>query len=866
MIPATGIAAGPTAAGNSLSGGNSPSPPAPAARGDRHVREVALTALLLAGILLILFRDAIFLGRALLPVDLIYFHDPVWQAAAPPGQAGPSNPLQSDVVYQFYPWRVFVARWLAQGVLPLWNPLILGGASFVGNDQSALFYPINVLTYLVPPTAAPLLSAILRLLVAGLSTYGYLRVSGRSVPAARLGAVAFMLCGWIVAWLSWPHVNVAVWLPAILLFIEVIFRNGSWLWAGPLALVIGSQFLGGHVETSFHLGLVSAAYLAFLVGRTWRRDGARRAGRGGGVAAAGAALGTGIGAIQLLPFLEALTRSTIAVERATTASGGLSLYSPEVWRNLLALPTLVVPLLLGSPAEPGYWAFEFTNYNEYVLYVGIVPFVFALVGLGDGRRDGRAAFWAGAAVFSLGVAYRAPIFEAVNHLPLFGIAANGRLRLIFSFAIICLAAGGLDRVLTDPRARPAPPAARPLAHAVWLAAAAGLLSLTALVATFFTLVFWHETWLALARRYVESNIAGRPEFPNSLEYYTAKTYEYFDALVARFTPFYPKTYAVVAAALVLAALLWLARQHRIRARPLGHLSVFIASIELIVYGSGYNPAIDPAQVFPSTPVIDFLRERAGSDRIIGLGFALMPNSGMIWGLNDLRGYEVVRPERSWNLLRAIEDRQQFGDYLLVSSLESPLVDLFGVRYAVGGPEAQVGDPGRWQRVFEDSGLTVFENRRSLPRARVVYRAEVLTSAADVLDRLRAPAEDLGSVVLLEADQNPPAIVVDSSPVPARIADDRPGRVAVEATLDSRGYLILSDTYDEGWEAFVDGQRAAIYRANYAFRAVALPPGPHRIELVYGPRAFAVGSWITIVGLMAVALMVLVVPALRWSFR
>ena len=59
-----------------------------------------------------------------------------------------------DIVTSFYPYRAFSAEAIKQGTLPLWNPYISSGTPFVGNTQSALFYPLNVFFYVLPLTVA----------------------------------------------------------------------------------------------------------------------------------------------------------------------------------------------------------------------------------------------------------------------------------------------------------------------------------------------------------------------------------------------------------------------------------------------------------------------------------------------------------------------------------------------------------------------------------------------------------------------------------------------------------------------------------------------------------------------------------------
>ena len=65
---------------------------------------------------------------------------------------------------------------------------------------------------------------------------------------------------------------------------------------------------------------------------------------------------------------------------------------------------------------------------------------------------------------------------------------------------------------------------------------------------------------------------------------------------------------------------------------------------------------------------------------------------------------------------------------------------------------------------------------------------------------------------------------------------------------------MSETYYPGWKVYIDGNEGAIYRANYAFRAVPLNPGNHRVVFVYKPSSVILGGVITLVGIVATVLM------------
>jgi uncharacterized membrane protein YfhO len=66
-----------------------------------------------------------------------------------------------------------------------------------------------------------------------------------------------------------------------------------------------------------------------------------------------------------------------------------------------------------------------------------------------------------------------------------------------------------------------------------------------------------------------------------------------------------------------------------------------------------------------------------------------------------------------------------------------------------------------------------------------------------------------------------------------------------------GYLVLAYTHYPGWRATVDGRPREILRANYAFMALPLGPGEHRVILSYRPMSLALGAAISGLSLLAV---------------
>lgn len=62
--------------------------------------------------------------------------------------------------------------------------------------------------------------------------------------------------------------------------------------------------------------------------------------------------------------------------------------------------------------------------------------------------------------------------------------------------------------------------------------------------------------------------------------------------------------------------------------------------------------------------------------------------------------------------------------------------------------------------------------------------------------------------------------------------------------DKPTILFISDNWYPGWNAYIDGKKKNIIRADYTFKAVAVPVGDHNVEFRYEPKSFKIGGLIT----------------------
>ncbi len=69
-------------------------------------------------------------------------------------------------------------------------------------------------------------------------------------------------------------------------------------------------------------------------------------------------------------------------------------------------------------------------------------------------------------------------------------------------------------------------------------------------------------------------------------------------------------------------------------------------------------------------------------------------------------------------------------------------------------------------------------------------------------------------------------------------------------------LCIAIPYDEGWSAYVDGEKVKIYQANTAFMAVELSAGNHQVELRYWTPGLTAGIICSVIGFVSLIVLII----------
>ena len=175
-----------------------------------------------------------------------------------------------DHAIQNFPFRLFFARGLAAGHLPLWtSDLFCGFPLFAEGQANALYPPFLLLFSLLPSWVAYNYYTVLHFALAGVFTYTF----ARALDVGRAGAFQAGLCYMLAGPLLFHahHTNVVVGvalLPLLLTLIEMAFRRGTASWLIGFAATTGALVLGGHPQYIIYDAMVCGIYLVWRMKAT----------------------------------------------------------------------------------------------------------------------------------------------------------------------------------------------------------------------------------------------------------------------------------------------------------------------------------------------------------------------------------------------------------------------------------------------------------------------------------------------------------------------------------------------------------------------------------------------------------------------
>jgi hypothetical protein len=519
-------------------------------------------------------------------------------------------------------------------------------------------------------------------------------------------------------------------------------------------------------------------------------------------------VGVGLSAVELIPALQLVRQSTRGMiksyELITSAS-----FPPQ------GLITMLMPHFFGNLPDKSFWVADIPwSLPEFNLYAGVsalllVPFAkFFPV-----RTNRLTLFCLLTAILSalLAMGYHTPLYRVAYLLPGFNsFRAPSKIIVLWMLAVSLLAGKGLDD-LADLQTRKR-----------W-----GIL---------FSFCFFCLTMLTMIRL--------KPEMirvlfsPFLLEPITSEDFK--GAIFMIQDQFTRMTILVL-----LSAVLWYLGYRKIL-RPAVWLSASLCILiaDLCLNNQRYVQHYDEAYAALRLKKNELHRYFQMEDEIFRVGemdSPFGPNTAMYYGLQSAAGGGPLILHRFYLFCDQFYKKVAPPGWAVLwygAPDSGKHMDMLNVKYEIRYPSKKI-------------------SRRKMytPRALLVLREKFLP-AAEMLDYMQRDDFNPREMVLFErhdADALKSSLPRTSErgreAGTCRILQYRPNDIQIHVLANRYAYLVLNDVYYPGWKGFVDGIETPIFRCNYLFRALPVPPGKHEVQFVFDPplvRAGITGTAATLI--------------------
>jgi hypothetical protein len=756
----------------------------------------------------LLIPQLVLLGPALigrtvdLPVDLLavpnveYFPDrPEYQKVVPRH----GNDLLDLLLIGPATVGNFAAKEFRAGRLPAWQPSNFAGAPFV-----TAYSPFAIPYYVAPYPNTLAWIALLQSVVVGLGVWFLLRrLFQLSYWPAAIGSWCAPLTGFMTVWHGFSLIGPYCWLPWSLWAAHAAVKNPRGSGSVGLAVLTALILLSGHPGVGGLVLLTIGLYVLWLIA-----DEIRAGQRWQGAAWCLSRIGVAwlAGFLLSAPYLIPLLDYGRTGARMGLRSQQVEERPPE---GLRALPAILVPDIYGGDVRADWLRTARTVLPESSsgAYAGLLAALWlAPLAWCDRRRRSQVVFLSLLVIVSLGWTLNVPgivnILRSEPLRPLASLSYN-RWVLATSIAIVILAAIGLDYLRT---------------------AAASLR-------------WWFPIPVLITAGFGAWCLYQRLTLRDSKE-------------EQLFSLCYD-----VGVGLSLAALVGWATT--IRAIPYARLIrlgvIALLPLELFWFAWNERRQADMALYFPRIPILEKLAALPPG-RIWGVN-CFPPNLNLTQRLEDIRGYDAVDPQGFVKLFGLAVDLKQsrfhpyaMTQYAVPSARHTaegvslhPVADLLNVRYLIFRHRPPAGLPV----ILQQDGYWIAENRHALPRAYVPRSVRVVTDDRQALPQMASIDFDPRQTAFMTEDLRLP----DSMQGSVRVHYEIPTRAELDIEMQTAGLVLLSDLWDPGWHAELDGAACPIYRVDVALRGFQVPAGKHHIVCTYDPESVRAGWHRAIVGVL-----------------
>jgi len=725
-------------------------------------------------VVLVFFRAIFSFTKVPIPTDtLVNLFNPYrdYYSSSYPRGVPYKNPLIGDPVLQQIPSRQLSIDLIKNSELPLWNPYQMAGYPLLGNIQSAPFYPLNIIFFLLPFLPAWTIFIMLEQILGGIFMFLYLRNRKLSQEAGVFGGLAFSFSGFFIAWLEWGTIaHTALWIPLGLFAIDKILKDRKKYWYFLFAFSTICSFLAGHLQTFIY---VFSIFVIYFLSMWWE-------GRDKKIAGYTILTLLVTGVITSPIWYSQLTLILLSARNVDLTWQKLGWFIP-----LAQLVQFFAPDFFGNPATGNYWGVF--NYGEFIGYVGMAPLILAILAFFSTKRK-EVILWGSVIIISLLFATQNPIaaFPYSFSIPFFSSTQPTRLLVLVDVALAILAAIGLETIINSKKK---------------------LLPHIAVVIGVIFVIFYGFTLLS------------------------AKNFSAVDFAVSKRNIIVPSILFVLTSGILLLTQIVPASWKRIFIV----FVIGLTALDLLFFAGKYTPFASTEYYYPTTKSLAYLTSQPGHYRIMTTTRQILsPNIATMYHLQSVDGYDPLYLMRFGEMMAASERGKAdistpfgFNRIVVSNKMNSPIIDLLGVKYVLSLTERS--DP-KLVKVFEEGETKIYENKNVFPRSFFVSEVVKANTPQQAISLMFDPKTDLHKTAVVEdSDTFSQSYSIGS----VSINKYSPNTVSISTENPKEGFLILTDTFYPSWEAFIDSKPVTIYRTDYNFRGVVVPAGTHTVEFKDG---------------------------------
>lgn len=695
--------------------------------------------------------------------------------------------IKGDYLQQFFPWFYLYADSIKGFYLPLWTRYIQSGFPLFAEGQIGALYPLNILFFVfLPFKLAYNYSLLFHFILSGIFTYFF----ARKLKADFLGGMlsAILICfgsAYAGCFINTSALKSLTWFPLVLFIFEKYSESKNKAFLLLIGMIAGMQLLSGSIQMTFYAILFYFIY--FLYKHLLEKGKALLFIRD-------------IAIMLSIAFLISLPQMISTFQLAQYSNRSVRTLGFALWNSFS-------PAALIGSVFP-YTGILFSRGN--IMYIGVMGLFFAVVSiwLAKQKKEIRPLILLFAASLFLALGKYNPVYVAL--LKIFGFysfRAPSRFIYFGVFALAVLSGVGFSYLFNN---KDKIPAAIHYIFIYALTSAIGIFLLIKLLFKYFGLQI-----LEIAKVYVARNIYGKPFHRYSLQTYMAKTEGFYNSIIEKISLKDP--YVVLAILVVIFAILLLyITKKAVRAtRGLKYACMVFICTELFIF-SFFSKGIKPN-------IANFEYAQPKEERILGI----LQKDKTLFRICPF-GEQGDIPLWIKPSMNAVYDLDSVAAY-------SPLVnrDYFQAMEGLGVVDDSLG-------IVPPEKETLYKKLNLLKNLNVKYIVSTTELKFPSLDYIMKEND----IYLYSLKDYLPRFLFSKILAPEKryianikVEKYRSGFVKIDLENKTEGFLIFLEKFYPGWQAYIDGKRAEIYRASNIFQAIALGPGNHTVIFKYQPAYF-----------------------------